>query len=124
MWWVKLGRIGLLIVAPAILVLSLLPDVPSATESLGDKIPHLVAYTALGFLLFAARNRTGAWPLLLAVVLCALYGGVIEILQQFTGRTPDLADWAVDWAGALVGALAAAASRRLLLCRRLEDRDA
>jgi VanZ family protein len=113
-WWLRPSRIGVLIVAPAILLLSLLPDVPAATKGVGDKIPHLVAYAVLGFLLFLARGNTGPRSLALTVMLCALYGGAIEILQNFTGRNMELGDWAADLAGALAGSLAASAARRFL----------
>jgi VanZ family protein len=122
--WVKLGRIAVAIVAPTILVLSLLPDVAGPLgETVGDKIPHLIAYATLGFFVYVATGRAGVAVLVVSVVLCTLYGGAIEILQQYTGRTPEIGDWVADFAGALGGSLAAAGCRRYLLGRRADQPD-
>ncbi len=96
----------------SILVLSLLPD---PILSLGwfsglDKVQHWLAYALLGFLVYLTiqspgRNRT--LFLVISVFACTMYGGLIEVLQSFTGRRPDSVDFFTNFFGALVGAIVA-----------------
>ena len=66
-----------------------------------DKIVHGLTYAVLGGL---AALATGS--LRRGFLLAALYGAIDEAHQAFTPlRSPDFADWLVDMAGALVGAL-------------------
>lgn len=78
----------------------------------GSKIPgrfgalgHLIVYAVLGGLLAAAAIRHPLRrPLLIAVLVASLYGITDEYHQSFVPlRTPDIADWAVDTVGALLG---------------------
>jgi len=81
-----------------------------------DKLLHLCEYTALGALLAWGLARAGAslatggvW----AAVLGSAYGLTDEIHQAFVpNRTADPGDWLADTAGALLGALLAAAFLR------------
>ncbi|MBT3272472.1 MAG: VanZ family protein [Spirochaetales bacterium] len=102
----------LVILAVGILVLSLLPETPlSVTYLMGlDKVQHWLAYTCLGFLvLLTIQGRKGVLLLYfgLSVFACTMYGGLIEVLQGFTGRNPDIADFFVNMFGASAGGVLA-----------------
>jgi VanZ family protein len=109
----QLVRIVLLVLlASAILVLSLLPEVPIDVEFLMglDKVQHWLAYAMLGFLVLITINKRGRSLLLfygISVFSCTMYGGLIEVLQRFTGRTPETVDFFVNMFGAAVGGIAA-----------------
>jgi VanZ family protein len=87
-----------------------------------DIVSNLAGYLPLGALLtLTARSRghgalaAGATAVLVASVLS--YG--CELMQQFVpSRVPSLEDWALNSAGALVGALLALAAHALGLVRR------
>jgi len=84
---------------------------------------HFIEYAVLGVLMAFALHPTrgDARGALLALVLCSLYAVSDEAHQAFVpGRTPDVADWAVDTIGAAVGIAAAVA----VLARRLARRGA
>ena len=96
------------------------PDVPTGFASPG----HFGLYFVLGVLLshaLALRTdlmRAAAW----AVVIASLYGVTDEIHQLFVaGRTATASDWLTDTVGAVAGALAYVAARKLL-DRRTEGR--
>ena len=83
----------------------------------GSRIPgnfsyvgHLGEYFVLGALLYIAL-RVDSPPrraLVLAVALASGYGASDEFHQRFVAmRTPDVADWALDTVGALLGSLLA-----------------
>ncbi len=97
----------LIAIALSILILSLIPRAPQIIEAKNiDKLEHYLAYLILGFLLFInineeSRNRYISG--IITVILCVLYGGIIEFLQKYTGRTPDLLDLLADFAGSLSG---------------------
>ena len=94
-----------------IIVLSLISGskIPVAA-TISDKVLHLGAYAVLGFLSFAAvrsMNLPGSSNILLAGLwsfgYCTVMGGVLEFLQQLTGRFPDIVDFAADAGGAIIG---------------------
>ncbi len=98
--------------------LSLYPSPPDIHSRPGmDKVFHFIAYAALGFFLYplfgkrksdtekALLLRTAAGHIFLAVFIGTVYGGALEILQHFTGRTSDLIDLFADTAGSFSGAL-------------------
>jgi VanZ family protein len=100
---------------------SLTPHPPDMDISLPDfdKAEHFSAYLMLTAWFAAAFPRRWLWVALVFAVL----GGLIEILQGYTGRDPEWLDWVADCAGAAVGiwyparwALAV----RLWLARRYE----
>jgi VanZ family protein len=107
----RLWPLVTLALAAAITVLSLLPmpDLPVPSEFLAIKSHHFIAYAALAFPVALARPRL--WPVFL--VLIAGWGGMIEILQPYFGRTAGLFDAFVNAVGVTAGALAAAIVRRL-----------
>ncbi len=95
--------------AAAILVLSLLPDPPDLLPRITyiDKIGHWAAYTVLtGLLVLLIRDRFKSAVAVfgLAVGACLVYGGLIEVFQSTTGRSPEFLDLGADLLGALCGA--------------------
>ena len=108
---VRFWRILAIIVAVGIVALSLLPKPPEIPVGIdyADKFAHFFAYLVLGFLVFASifwGKNTGTILSTVFIVtgLCVFYGGLIEILQAFTGRRPELWDLAADLFGAVCGA--------------------
>jgi VanZ family protein len=102
--------------ALGILVLSLIPKPPELDVgvSFGDKIAHIAAYLVLGYMLTrssltslprSAKLRLGM--MLGSLAICIAYGGLIELLQHFTGRQTELWDLAADTVGALGGVVLA-----------------
>ncbi len=88
-------------------ILSLLPaselqEVFSLTELLAN-LAHIPAYGILAFLLIKTLSQfvsNGIYPL--AFLMSVLYGGVMEILQGFTGREPSWMDMGSNAIGALI----------------------
>ncbi len=112
MSWQLVRILLLTLFAVAILVLSLLPEAPFDIKFLMglDKVQHWLAYSMLGFLVLLTINgRGGSLALYYAVCVfsCTMYGGLIEVLQGFTGRTPDMVDFFVNMFGAATGGVAA-----------------
>jgi len=96
------------ITAAAIGFLSLIPKLPPAIPILYiDKIEHFIAYGVLsGLAAYTFRNKRR--PLLAAFIvmlICSAYGGILELLQYYTGRSRELADLIADSIGAIAGAL-------------------
>ncbi len=111
-----LRRLGLyapaIIVALAILYLSLLREVPYRIPAFSgyDKLAHALCYALLAALFTLGRYKDKAvgWTCTwLVIIIVSLYGGAIELLQQycFPPRTGDWWDWAADIAGAGIGTL-------------------
>ncbi|WP_226341090.1 VanZ family protein [Gemmobacter serpentinus] len=71
------------------------PPVPG-----GDKTHHLLGFAALTLPVVALRPGW-FWPVLAFAVA---YGGAIEIVQPYVGRSREMADWLADIAGAAIGA--------------------
>lgn len=81
-----------------------------------DKWVHLVMYVILSAILSGDLLRDRVRPsivLAIAIAVSAIYGGAIELLQEycFPPRTGEWLDWAADIAGATTGALMVQASR-------------
>jgi VanZ family protein len=96
--------------AAAVLVLSLLPTlaVPETGIPFTDKLLHTAAYLvlgSLGYLFFYTKKQHKLQALVLSVIICTLWGAGIEILQGYTGRTPELLDGIMDFCGAALGTL-------------------
>ena len=109
-----ISRILTALVAAAILVASLLPFESPPGGPFTDKILHLAAYVLLGLLLFLATGKKGPAVVLASIGFCTAYGGLIEIVQPLFGRSRELADWIVDFAGASVGTFLGVPARGLL----------
>ena len=71
---------------------------------------HFAEYALLGACLVIPFQRRPVWvAVIVAVVTASVYGITDEWHQSFVpGRMPDVADWAVDTAGAIAGASLAA----------------
>lgn len=79
----------------------LTPHPPAFTQHIWDKAEHFTAYFGLALL------ATVAWglkrSLILVYVAIVAFGGVLEVLQGFTGRDPDVLDELANGLGAVVG---------------------
>ena len=96
-----------LAVIVAVATLTPLPRVVSVGGS--DKFHHIVAFAAMVLPVSLARPR---W-LPAAALLLAAYGGAIELMQPFVGRSCELADWIADLGGIALGAGMGLIGRRL-----------
>ncbi len=94
-------------IALTILILSLVPKPPELIRefALSDKIMHLAAYIALAFSLgfILPKSFKVKAIVLFTIISSSLFGGLIEFLQGFTGRSPELLDLLFDAAGAAIG---------------------
>lgn len=71
-----------------------------------DKVEHALAYGVQAFFLILTLRTWGfqGQGYLLTVLVCAVLGGALEIIQSRFGRSMDLYDFVADVAGALGGA--------------------
>lgn len=111
-WLVSTLIIAILI---AILTLMPTPHMPRS-NSHWDKFAHLTAFLVLVFPTAALWPRVTAWIGLAAV----LYGGVIELIQPFTGRSAELGDLLADGIGVGLGIILGASLRRAVILRRVQ----
>ena len=81
---------------------------PPAPEG-SDKVVHLIAFAVLALPL-AHTGRFGLSPVFIAA---SAYGGIIEALQPFFGRSADMQDWIADIAGVTLGIMLALLYHRL-----------
>lgn len=83
-----------------VLILSLMPVEQVPLSNWNDKLQHLLAFIVISGLVDAAwPNTPFNWKKLLFI---AFYGGLIELLQSFTGyRHMSIADLFTDIMGAL-----------------------
>ena len=104
---ISLFRVSLALVAAGIGVLSLLPDTPPVPVRFShvDKIEHLAAYLLLAVLAVFSFSGNRFRVVLLAILACCLYGGMLELAQSFTGRSPEIADFICSCAGAAAGGI-------------------
>ncbi len=111
----------LIIIAMSILILSLIPETPDLIETKNiDKLEHYIAYLILGFLLFINISEEGKNRYISGIVtvtLCVIYGAIIEFLQQYTGRSPEVLDLVSDFAGSLSGTVTALFTTTIFLKR-------
>ncbi|MBV9331220.1 MAG: VanZ family protein [Alphaproteobacteria bacterium] len=102
----------------------LTPHPPRLIEHFWDKSLHFTAYfglAAMATLVLGSRKR-----LLGALLALIVFGGVLEILQGYTGRDPDLLDELANALGVVSGFVVAWAFAKLLKDRELvagEGRD-
>jgi len=77
---------------------------PGVSLDIWDKLQHFLAYCGLAGLATAAlgARRASLWAAFGLVVL----GGVLEILQGYTGRDPDIHDEIANTIGVAAGWLA------------------
>jgi VanZ family protein len=100
-----------------ILILTSIPNPPIPRQLAStDKLVHFAMYAGLGYLLARAQlDAERFWRGALLTIVVALAAAAIdEWHQQFIpGRSMDVADWRADALGAILGASAAVAGRRL-----------
>ncbi len=78
-----------------------------------DKLHHMLGFAVLAFPLpFVRPKLTG-----LVLVAAIAYGGAIEIIQPFFGRTAELGDFLADAVGAFFGATSGLVASRWALRR-------
>jgi VanZ family protein len=96
----------------------LAPSPPPAIGLLWDKAEHFIAYFGLAAMatLALGLSRKLAW----AIAGILLLGIVLEILQHFTGRDPDIKDVIANVLGTM-GGLSAAAVFATLVEKPAED---
>lgn len=109
-WLVSTIAIALLI---AFLTLTPTPHLPNGNFH-WDKLAHMLAFMVLVFPTAALWPRVAAWIGVLAVA----YGGAIEIIQPFTGRSAELADLVADGIGVALGIILGTMLRRFVAARR------
>jgi VanZ family protein len=93
-----------------ILIVSLLPTlaIPQADIPYLDKLLHASAYFFLGisaYFFFYLKKPSAGGALLFSVLFCTLWGIGIELLQAYTGRSPEVLDAVMDFCGCLLGSL-------------------
>jgi len=89
------------------------PSFPGA-----DKIAHFGFYGVMGFLFVLWRREIGAGAaaaVVWAAFFAALLGAVDEFHQQWIpGRSMELLDWALDFAGGTAGGICSAVAASML----------
>jgi VanZ family protein len=91
---------------PAVAVVvwgELTPSPPREVEVIWDKAQHFIAYFGLALLatLVLRASRRAIW----AVAALVLFGGALEIIQNFVGRDAELMDEVANTIGAISGGL-------------------
>lgn len=88
------------IMVAAVVVLSLVPQLPKAPSLLGwDKAQHFLAYAVLTAWFCQAYSRHWRWPAFFVAL-----GALLELLQGFTGiRTTDPFDILANTIGVSIG---------------------
>ena len=128
MWKVKLLRLlqnlSFWLFWPGVALIAwgeLTPHPPDLSTILAwDKAQHFIAYFGLAAMatMVLGLNRRLGWAILGVILL----GGGLEILQGFTGRDPDIFDFAANTLGALGGLAVGALCWVALRGRVLVDR--
>jgi len=75
-----------------------------------DKIAHFFAYLILAFLgliSFRKKDNNKIGLVFFTIALCTVYGGLLEIVQFFIGRSCDIYDLAANSAGSFTGSFIA-----------------
>lgn len=105
----RLALVATLLLAVSIAWLTLTPDPPTPDLNipLADKLYHAMAFAALILPTALLYARSLKWILPLAL----LFGGAIELVQHYTGREPEVADFLADVAGLGMGTVMGLALR-------------
>jgi VanZ family protein len=108
--WKLLFPVLLFLTALGIFLLSMVFGAPRIDIGIDfmDKIEHAFAYLVLAvffYLTFKSAWKNKVPAVLVTVLACAAYGGIIEIIQPLAGRTCDLLDFTANAFGALSGSL-------------------
>jgi len=87
----------------AVMVLALMPQVPTEFSTGWDKMNHALAFCALAFA-WRLGFPGGGWRWVLLGLALLATGGAIEIVQYFVpGRQADWADLFADAVGGAIG---------------------
>ena len=87
----------------ALLILGLIPSVPSTAASIPDHVAHAGAYALQSVLLYLLFLSSGGREraAVLAIAVSVLYGGCVEMLQSLqSARTVEVADLIANAVGA------------------------
>jgi VanZ family protein len=118
-WRVALALTAVL--AIAIAALTLFPvTIPEPMAETSDKIYHVIAFAALALPSAFLIPRAMIWLLPLFV----LFGGAIEIIQPYVGRSGEAADFVADIIGIGLGVVFGLTLRgvaRFLLAPKLQS---
>ena len=99
-----LSRAARWLFVPAVLLVvwgELTPSPPAVIGGLWDKAEHFIAYFVLAGL--ATMGLGLCRRLLWAMIGILSLGGMLEILQRFTGRDPDVKDMLANILGVAIG---------------------
>lgn len=97
---IGLAVTAILAVVIAVATLAPFPAIGHVNAPGSDKLHHLLVFAALAAPLSFANPRLG-----LPVVLAAMtYGGLIEVVQPFVGRSAEWQDFGANIVGAVLGA--------------------
>jgi VanZ family protein len=111
--WLAAGWLLIFLIA----YVSLIPSPPSPMRFLhADKLEHLITYALLmGWFCQIYATR---WQRLWLALACIAYGGIIELLQGWSGyRSADWMDLLADSLGVALGWLLSTTSLQHLLTR-------
>ncbi len=91
MKWLRMAAFWL----PFVLItwLALTPSPPDPVTHFSDILLHMAAFTLLTGALAFAHFDLKLWP---TGLLMLAYGAAIEVVQSFTGRSPEVKDFLVD----------------------------
>jgi len=96
-------RVISLLLFVVVMVLALMPQVPTEFSTGWDKLNHALAFCALAFA-WRLGFPGGGWRWVQLGLALLATGGAIEIVQQFVpGRQADWADLLADAIGAAIG---------------------
>ncbi|MEI9931276.1 MAG: VanZ family protein [Rhizomicrobium sp.] len=110
-----LQRLAIVLFWPAVIVVTwgeLTPSPPPLALHVWDKLLHFTAYFGLAGL--AALSLKSRRALIYAVLGLILFGGLLEVIQGFTGRDAEWGDEFANTLGAIVGAFSGSAFLRLV----------
>lgn len=117
--WRRAGLVASLFLGVILSWLMLTPiAAPPVSVPSADKVFHAVVFAALVFPLIATDTRRWVW----AVPVCIAFGGAVELIQPFVGRTGEWLDFGADVTGVLAGA-ALAETLHVRVARWLSGRD-
>ena len=104
--------IALTLALAALIAVLTLARIPVSSGVGGsDKMHHLIGFAALALPIACVRP---GWSLHVAVIL-AIYGGVIEVIQPYFGRSRELADWVADVMGIGLGTFVGIGLNRMVV---------
>ncbi len=102
------------VLAVLIAILTLAPVSVPVTVPSNDKVHHLIAFAAL-LLPCAFLYRRALYYILPGAIL---FGGMIELIQPYVGRTGEWADFGADAIGAMLGVAIGLALRSVFSTRK------